>query len=128
YGQHEYHTFRTGKKIKVDDVVIEPVHVDHSIPAAYGFLIQTSEGTIVYTGDLRMHGTRTDLSEEFVERAKECEPDALVCEGTRMAIKEKRKNYSEAQVERLSSEVVSSTDKIVFTTHYSRDMDRLRSF
>jgi ribonuclease J len=45
-----------------------------------------------------------------------------------MTLKEKRKNYSEGQVERLSSEIVSSTDKIVFTTHYSRDMDRLRSF
>jgi ribonuclease J len=128
YRKHEYRTFRTGKKIKVDDVVVEPVHVDHSIPAAYGFLIHTSEGTVVYTGDLRMHGPRKDLSKEFVERAKDCEPDALICEGTRMALKEKRKNYSESQVERLGNAIVSSTDKIVFITHYSRDMDRLRSF
>jgi ribonuclease J len=128
YRKHEYRTFRTGKKIKVDDVVVEPVHVDHSVPAAYGFLIHASEGTVVYTGDLRMHGPRKDLSKEFVERAKDCEPDALICEGTRMALKEKRKNYSESQVERLSNAIVSSTDKIVFITHYSRDMDRLRSF
>jgi len=128
YKEHDYRTFRTGKKIKIDGVVVEPVHVDHSIPAAYGFLIHTSEGTVVYTGDLRMHGARKDLTEEFAERAKECEPDALVCEGTRMVLKEKRKNYSESQVERLSDEIVSSTDKIVFMTHYSRDMDRLRTF
>jgi len=128
YRKHDFRTFRTGKKIKIGDVEVEPVHVDHSIPAAYGFLIHASGGTVVYTGDLRMHGPRKDLSEEFVERAKECNPDALVCEGTRMALKEKRKNYSEEQVERLSNEIVSSTDKIVFTTHYSRDMDRLRSF
>ena len=128
YRKHEYCTFRTGRKIKIGNVVVEPVHVDHSIPAAYGFLIHTSRGTIVYTGDLRMHGPRRDLSEEFVRRGKECEPDALVCEGTRMALKEKRKNYSEGQVERMSNEIVSSTDKIVFITHYSRDMDRLRSF
>jgi ribonuclease J len=128
YSEHDYRTFRTGKKIRVDDVEVEPVHVDHSIPAAYGFLIHPSEGTVVYTGDLRMHGPRRDLSQEFIERAKDCEPEALVCEGTRMALKERRKNYSEGQVERLSSEIVSTTDKIVFTAHYSRDMDRLRSF
>jgi len=127
YRAHEYRTFRSGKKIKIDDIVVEPVHVDHSIPAAYGFIINTSEGTIVYTGDLRLHGSRRDLSEEFVERAK-CEPDALICEGTRMAPKEKRKNYSESQVEQMSNEIVSSTDKIVFMTHYSRDIDRFRSF
>jgi len=128
YREHMYRTFRTGKKIKIDDVVVEPVHVDHSIPAAYGFVIHAAEGTVVYTGDLRMHGARKDLTEDFVERAKGCEPDALICEGTRMAPREKRKNYSESQVEQLSDEIVSSTDKMLFMTHYSRDMDRLRTF
>jgi ribonuclease J len=128
YKYHEYRTFRTGKKIKVDDIIVEPVHVDHSIPAAYGFIIHTSDATVVYTGDLRLHGTRKDLTEEFVDKAMHCRADVLICEGTRMALKEKRQNYSESQVEQISNRIVSSTDKIVFMTHYSRDMDRFRSF
>jgi len=128
YGEHSYETFRTGDKIKVGDLVVEPVHVDHSIPAAYGFLIHTSKGTVVYTGDLRAHGPRKDMTEDFKEKARESEPVAMICEGTRMVAKEKRKNYSERQVEKLSDKVVSSTDKIVFVTRYSRDMDRFRSF
>jgi ribonuclease J len=127
YGEHKYRTFRTGDKIEVGNMVVEPVHVDHSIPAAYGFLVHTSEGTVVYTGDLRSHGPRKDMTEEFIERARECEPVAMICEGTRMVKKEKRKNYSEQQVEQLSNKIVGSTDKIVFVTHYSRDMDRFRS-
>jgi ribonuclease J len=128
YREHRYETFRTGDKIKVGDLVVEPVHVDHSIPAAYGFLIHTSEGTVVYSGDLRDHGPRKDMTEDFKDKACESEPVAMICEGTRMVAKEKRKNYSERQVERLSGKVVSSTDKIVFVTRYSRDMDRFRSF
>ncbi|UCE43526.1 MAG: MBL fold metallo-hydrolase, partial [Candidatus Bathyarchaeota archaeon] len=128
YGEHPYRTFRTGDKIEVGDVTVEPVHVDHSIPAAYGFLIHTSKGTIVYTGDLRAHGPRKDMTEEFRENARESEPVAMICEGTRMAEAERRKNYSESQVKKLSDNVVSSTDKIVFVTRYSRDMDRFRSF
>src|SRR4030043_1331124 len=128
YKDHAYRTFRTGQKIKVDNIVVEPVHVDHSIPAAYGFIIRTGESTIAYTGDLRLHGPRRDLPEEFIMKAKDAEPDALVCEGTRMALKEKRKNYSELQVGEMSDKIVSSTDKMVFVTHYSRDMDRFRSF
>jgi len=128
YGEHKCHKFRTGHKKKIDNIKVEPVHVDHSVPAAYGFIIHTSAGAIVYTGDLRMHGPRKDLTEDFMEKAKSCEPIAMICEGTRMVEKETRKNYSETQVKDLSNDIVSSTNKMVFVTHYSRDMDRFRSF
>jgi len=127
YGEHSYHTFRTGDKIGFDGVSVEPVHVDHSIPAAYGFLIHTSEGAIAYTGDLRVHGPRKDLTEDFIAKACKSDPVALICEGTRMVEVEQRQNYSEPQVEKLGNEIVSGTDKPVFATHYSRDMDRFRS-
>ena len=32
-------TFRTGKKFKVGSLEIHPIHVDHSVPGAYGFII-----------------------------------------------------------------------------------------
>jgi hypothetical protein len=41
--------------------------------------------------------------------------------------REKRQNYSEQQVKQGSNDIVSDTDKIVFVTRYSRDMDRFRS-
>jgi ribonuclease J len=53
-GDINFSSFRTGQKIKVDDLEVEPFHVDHSVPGAYRFLIHTSSGTIVYTGKLPM--------------------------------------------------------------------------
>jgi len=41
--------FRTGDTIALDDLEIEPLHVDHSVPGAYGFIIYTSNGAVVYT-------------------------------------------------------------------------------
>ncbi|MGE5637150.1 MAG: MBL fold metallo-hydrolase, partial [Chloroflexota bacterium] len=108
YGKHPCNLFRTGDKIKVGNVIVEPIHVDHSIPADYGFIIHTSAGTVVYTGDLRRHGPRKDLTEDFLQRAKEAEPVALVCEGTRMAASDNRQNYSEPEVKKLANKVVAS--------------------
>ncbi|MGQ9461255.1 MAG: MBL fold metallo-hydrolase [Candidatus Bathyarchaeaceae archaeon] len=128
FGEHLYETFRTGRKIEIGHLVVEPIHVDHSIPASYGFIIHTSEGAIVYTGDLRVHGPRKEMTKEFAERAREVEPIAMITEGTRMVEKERRRNYSELEVEKLSNEIVSETKKIVFVTHYGRDTDRFRTF
>jgi len=128
FGEHKFRTFRTGEKTKIGHLVVEPIHVDHSIPAAYGFIIQTSEGSIVYTGDLRSHGPRNEMTREFAEKARESEPIAMVSEGTRMVEKERRRNYSESQVEEKSNGLVSKTNKIVFVTHYGRDTDRFRTF
>ena len=131
YGNHDYRSFRTGDRIEIGDLVIEPIHVDHSIPAAYGFIIHSSKGVIVYTGDFRAHGPRMDMTEEFLELASKAEPIALITEGTRISRREKRENLSESQVLNGVIKICEESDqagKIVLYAHGPRDMDRLRTF
>jgi ribonuclease J len=120
--------FRTGDNIKIDNVEIKPIHVDHSIPGAYGFIIHTSEGTIVYTGDLRLHGPAAKMTEEFVDKAEEEHPMMLICEGTRVGQKDPRKLGSEAEVKEAADKVVSTASKLVVASFYGRDIDRLNTF
>jgi len=42
YGELKWNLFRTGDVLNIKGLEIIPVHVDHSIPAAYGFIIKTS--------------------------------------------------------------------------------------
>lgn len=118
--------FRTGDKFKIGSLEIEPIHVDHSVPGAYGFIIWTSEGPIAYTGDIRLHGTHSEMTCDFVKHAKEVKPIALITEGTRIADPEKEE--SEQIVYKESSKTVSETDNIVFADFNFKDVDRLMTF
>ncbi|MGB9841710.1 MAG: MBL fold metallo-hydrolase [Candidatus Bathyarchaeales archaeon] len=117
--------FRTGQKIQVGSLEIEPFHVDHSVPGAYGFLIHTSKGTVAYTGDFRDHGAKPELTSDFVEHAAKAEPVAVVTEATNMT---GATVSSEAEVERKLDSIVAAADGIVLAEFSYSDVDRLNSF
>jgi ribonuclease J len=120
-----FNTFRTGEKLKIGSIEVEPIHVDHSVPGAYGFIVHTSEGAVVYTGDFRMHGTRADLTEDFAEAASETKPIAMVCEGTNLTEAEVS---TEEEVEKKIAYVVAATAKLVLADFRPADVDRIRTF
>jgi ribonuclease J len=121
----EFKDFRTGKTVNVGGLQVEPIHVDHSVPGAYGFIIHTSSGAVVYTGDFRVHGAKPEMTREFVEKAKEAEPVAVITEATNMT---GATVSSEAEVERKLNHIVRQTDGIVLAEFASTDVDRLNSF
>jgi len=118
-------SFRTGDTITVDELKIEPVHVDHSIPGAYGFIIHTSNGTIVYTGDFRAHGTKPKMTSDFVKKAREAEPVVVITEATNMT---GASVSSEVEVETKLNSIVGQASGIVFGDFAYADVDRLNSF
>ena len=128
FGEHDYRTFRTGSRIRIGSLEVEPVHVDHSVPGAYGFLVHTSEGCVVYTGDLRVHGPRADMTREFVTKAAKEKPIAMICEGTRVANSDKRENLSEAGVENRVKKLLATHKKLAAVSFYPKDVDRMRTF
>lgn len=123
--KRKFEKFRTGKKIKVGSMEIEPIHVDHSVPGAYGFLVYTSNGTIAYTGDMRLHGSNSKMTMDFINRAVEEDIDALITEGTRI---DQTQRSSEKEVYEKSDKEISKTNKVVFADFNFKDVDRLRTF
>ena len=124
--QRTVNTFRTGDKFKIGSLEIEPIHVDHSVPGAYGFIIYTSEGPVVYTGDLRSHGTKPQMTAEFVEKAREARPVALIAEGTRLG--EASSDESEQIVYDRSNSLAAGTGNLILADFNFKDVDRVRTF
>jgi ribonuclease J len=121
----EFKPFRTGKKITIGNLEIEPFHVDHSVPGAYGFVIHTSNGAVVYTGDFRDHGAKPEMTRDFVKNARKAEPVAIVTEATNMT---GATVSSENEVESKLDSVVAGADGIVLAEFAYSDVDRLNSF
>ncbi|OKY78728.1 MAG: mRNA degradation ribonuclease J1/J2 [Candidatus Methanohalarchaeum thermophilum] len=120
----DFQTFRTGDKIEFDDLSIEPIHVDHSIPGAYAYIIHTPKETIAYTGDYRLHGPRSDLTEDFIYRAKSAEIDTLITEATNIVGADTR---TEKDVRKDLTQIIGETNGLVITNFNNRDIDRLRT-
>ncbi len=68
-----------GQTIAVGPIRVRFVAVDHDLPGATGFLIETPEASIAFTGDNRWHGLRPELTEAFANTARGV--DLLIQEG-----------------------------------------------
>jgi ribonuclease J len=121
----DFRTFRTGDKISFGDIQLEPIHVDHSVPGSYGFLVHTSNGNIAYSGDFRAHGSKASLTADFVDAARKSRPQIFLCEGTNLVRGDLR---TEQEVLEKSEHVVNKTKGLVLASFSSADIDRLRTF
>jgi len=126
YGEHDWRVFRDRTPVKVGNLEVVPFPVDHSVPFAYGFVIRTSEGSIVYTGDFRHHGPRAADTHAFLEAARAEEPKMLLVEGTR-AGPDPRKNFTEEGVRSAVDGVLDGCPDVALACTYPRDVDRLRT-
>jgi ribonuclease J len=122
----KFHTFTTGKTIKIDHVDVVPIHVDHSVPDAYAFIIYSTEGPIIYTGDLRMHGLHADMTEDFIAAAQNVKPLAMISEGTR--IDRQKTNESEHKVYGDSKKKIQQCKNLALVDFNFKDVDRFTTF
>lgn len=123
--ERAFQVFDFGKSFNIKHLEIEPFRVDHSLAGATGYIIHTSSGTIVYTGDFRFHGRRQKDTLIFMEKCKEAKPDVLVIEGTRI---DDDSSKTEADVEDEICTYSADTKGLSVCNWSIRDTDRMLSF
>ena len=99
--------------------------VDHSIPGACAWGIETSSGWVIYSGDLRLHGRDGKLTESMIEQAAGLRPRALILEGTNV---DRTANVSESEVYENAFRAIQKAAGLVIADFPARDVNRLLTF
>ena len=123
--EREYNRFKFGEKFTIDNIEIEPFEVDHSLAGATGYIIHTSNGTIVYSGDFRFHGRREKETRSFMDACERAKPDVLISEGTRIA---DCSSKTESEVQDEICEITGNRRGLSICNWSVRDTDRMLSF
>lgn len=122
-----YSAFDWGDRIAVGPLVATPLPVDHDVPGAAGFVVETPAGAVVYTGDLRAHGCHPEHVEAFVAAARAAQPVALVIEGTLLSPGPAAGTppVPEAEVAPRAADLAARSPGLALVNVYPRHVERL---
>jgi ribonuclease J len=119
------HVATPGEEYRVGDIEVTPLEVDHSVPGATSWLIHTTEGTVLYTGDLRFHGYFGEKTNDMVRKAAEEGIDLLITEGTRV---DQSVGTTEEDVHTNASQIIGETRGLAVVNFPPRDLARFLTF
>lgn len=100
--------------------------VDHDIVGASGYAVETDNGVVAFTGDIRLHGRRGHESLQFADAVHGAR--ALVIEGTTLTAGFRTPERSEAAVDQSFHDILLRTPGLVLLTAYPRNVERLEAF
>lgn len=123
--RRELHIVDPYKNFEIGNFTIKSAPVDHSLPGASAFIIENCEKTIVYTGDLRFHGRKPEITKKFVKEAKKAKPNVMISEGTRI---DSPITETEEDIEIRAKNIISDFKGLVIVNFPVRDLDRLLTF
>lgn len=117
----------------VGDIKVTCVPVDHDVVGACGFLIETAEGRICYTGDFRFHGYHPEITGSFAEKCKGA--DLMISEGVTisfadvdvLALEGPERETGELTLLEKVKDYSAEKDGLIVINNYNRNVERLHN-
>lgn len=120
-------------------ISVTPLRVDHDVPGACAFLVETPELRLLYTGDFRLHGLHPEWTLAMAEEARRRKAQVLVIEGTTVGLgedtsegspgsgQEEAGPVSEASVAVRAETAMREASGLVVLNLYHRHIERLEA-
>lgn len=118
--------------VRVGDITVKCVPVDHDIMGACGFLITTPDGNVCYTGDYRLHGFHPEITEKFANVCKGT--DVLITEGVSLSFDEidilsltkpEEAPRTEYDLQNEVKEYCNTSEGLLIINPYERNIERV---
>lgn len=119
-------------RIRVGEIEVEFVAVDHDLPGATGFVVRAPDLVLAYTGDHRWHGFHPDLTAGFARAARGV--DVLVLEAVSLGLDPPAPGAppsvpaSERDVVAGFAELIGRTTGLVVVNLYPMNRERVHAF
>lgn len=116
--------------IEIGEIKVTIIPVDHDAYGACGFLIETPNLRIGYTGDIRIHGFRPDLTDQFINKIKNC--DLLITEGVSYSFNRLNEDdgktlKEETVVKNIVRTLEENKDKQISFNYYPTNLERIKA-
>lgn len=133
----EYRSIGYKEKIEVGSISVTAYQVDHDVIGAASFLIETPDASILYSGDIRMHGAHPEHMEAWLDEMKQKDISLLLIEGTTFQQEantllentdEEITCKSEKDIEDAVGKVLEKTSGLALFNMYHRNVERIQQF
>ncbi|AUW94798.1 MAG: MBL fold metallo-hydrolase [Sulfobacillus thermotolerans] len=100
--------------------------VDHDIIGASGYAVETEDGVVAFSGDLRLHGRHPEQTWKFAHKVRGAR--ALIMEGTTLSFGFQDATRTEEDVDQAFAKILAQTPGLVLATVYPRNIERVAAF
>lgn len=121
---------RSGTTEQIGNFKVTAFSVDHSIYGAQAFLIEVEGKTVLYSGDLRMHGRKPGMHRSLIEAVQNRSIDVFLMEGTHISHRDHwdHRDQNEYQLENEIVRHIQSASGLVLASFSPQHVDRLVGF
>jgi ribonuclease J len=120
-------TCEPGKSLPIVDFRITAYPVDHSAFDSMAFLIEADGKTLLYSGDLRLHGRKPGMARQLIEAMSHRHVDLLLMEGTHMG-SDRERGGTEHELEDQVFGQIQESRGLVLASFSPLHVDRLVTF
>jgi ribonuclease J len=115
------------KPTEIGDFRVTAFSVDHSVYGSVAFLIEGQGKTVLYSGDLRLHGRKPGMTKTLLDGVRDVDVDLLLMEGTLLG-GDSLSGLNEYELEKQITKHVNFSDGLVLASFSPQHIDRLVCF